>query len=276
MPDGFNIMYFVEPDAAALAARAARYFVEKVEQAAAAKGRAQIAISGGSTPKAAFALLGDGDGPWRARMPWDKLDLWWVDERCVPPDGPDSNFRMTREALLDHVPLKPEQIHRMEGELEPEIGAARYEAALRNGFRLEGAQMPKFDVLQLGMGPDGHTASLFPHSAGLHELERLAIANHVTAKESWRITLTQPVINQAADVFFLVSGADKAQVLKDVFMGPRDPERLPSQLIAPVGGILTLLLDRAAAAMLPATDSEGRGLLLRAMGPATKLDQPRG
>jgi 6-phosphogluconolactonase len=121
--------------------------------------------------------------------------------------------------------------------------------------------MPKFDVLQLGMGPDGHTASLFPHSAGLHELERLAIANHVTAKESWRITLTQPVINQAADVFFLVSGADKAQILKEVFMGPRDPERLPSQLIAPVGGILTLLLDRAAAAMLPATDAEGRGVL---------------
>jgi 6-phosphogluconolactonase len=194
-------------------------------------------------------------------MPWDKLDLWWVDERCVPPAHPDSNYRMTREALLDHVPLKPEQIHRMEGELEPEIGAARYEAALRNGFRLEGAQMPKFDVLQLGMGPDGHTASLFPHSAGLHELERLAIANHVTAKESWRITLTQPVINQAADVFFLVSGADKAQILKEVFMGPRDPERLPSQLIAPVGGILTLLLDRAAAAMLPATDAEGRGVL---------------
>jgi 6-phosphogluconolactonase len=254
-------MYFVEPDAAALAGRAARYFVEKAEQAAAAKGLARIAISGGSTPKSAFAILGDAGQPWRARMPWDKLDLWWVDERCVPPAHPDSNYRMTREALLDHVPLKPEQIHRMEGELEPEIGAARYEAALRNGFRLEGAQMPKFDVLQLGMGPDGHTASLFPHSAGLHELERLAIANHVTAKESWRITLTQPVINQAADVFFLVSGADKAQILKEVFMGPRDPERLPSQLIAPVGGILTLLLDRAAAAMLPATDAEGRGVL---------------
>ena len=156
----------MEQDAAALAARAARYFVEKAEQAVAAQGRARIAISGGSTPKAAFKLMGDPDQPWRARMPWDKLDLWWVDERCVPPDDPDSNFRMTREALLDHVPLKPEQIHRMEGELEPEVAAARYESELRNGFRLEGAETPRFDLVQLGMGSDGHTASLSPPHPG--------------------------------------------------------------------------------------------------------------
>ncbi len=262
MPQKLKIVYFVEQDAAALAARAARNFVEKAEHAVAAKGRARIAISGGSTPKAAFALLGDSTEPWRKRMPWDKLDLWWVDERCVPPDHPDSNYRMTREALLDHVPLKPEQIHRMEGELDPAEAASRYESSLRNGFRLEGAEMPRFDVVQLGMGPDGHTASLFPHTAALHELGRLAVANHVeTVKDSWRITLTQPVINNAADVFFLVSGADKAQILKEVFMGPRDPERLPSQLIKPADGILTLLLDRAAAAMLPATEAEGCGVV---------------
>jgi 6-phosphogluconolactonase len=133
---------------------------------------------------------------------------------------------------------------------------------LRNAFRLEGAEAPRFDVVQLGMGPDGHTASLFPHSAALDEMGRLAVANHVEkVKDSWRITLTWPVINQAANVFFLVSGADKAQILKEVFMGPRDPERLPSQLIKPADGILTLLLDRAAAAMLPTTDAESTGVL---------------
>ena len=263
MPQTLKIKSIVEPDAAALARRAAQYFVEKVESAAASRGRARIAISGGSTPKAAFALMGDAGQPWRARMPWDKLELWWVDERCVPPDDADSNYRMTREALLDHVPLKQDQIHRMEGELEPEEAASRYESALRNGFRLEGAEVPRFDLVQLGMGPDGHTASLFPHSAALHELGRLAVANHVEAKESWRITLTWPVINHAVDVFFLVSGADKAQILKEVFVGPRDVERLPSQLIRPAGGILTLLLDRGAAALLPATDTQGDGVFER-------------
>jgi 6-phosphogluconolactonase len=255
-----NIEYFIEPDAAALAARAAQYFVEKAEQAVAAQGRARIAISGGSTPKAAFKLLGDPGQPWRKRMPWDKLDLWWVDERCVPPDHADSNFRMTREALLDHAPLKPVQIHRMEGELEPEAAASRYESELRNSFRLEGAETPRFDLVQLGMGPDGHTASLFPHTQALHELGRLAVANHVPqAADTWRITLTWPVINRASHVFFLVSGADKAQILKEVFLGPRDVERLPSQLITPAGGILTLLLDQAAAALLPPADARGCG-----------------
>ncbi len=264
MPPELKIVSFVEPNAEALAARAARYFVEKAERAVAARGRVRIAISGGSTPKATFALLGDACQPWRVRMPWDKLDLWWVDERCVPPDNVDSNFRMTREALLDHVPLKPEQVHRMEGELEPEVAASRYESELRNGFRLEGAETPRFDLIQLGMGPDGHTASLFPHTQALHELGRLAVANHVAAaKDTWRITLTWPVINRASDVFFLVAGADKAQILKEVFLGSRDVERLPSQLITPAGGILTLLLDQAAAALLPPADAQGRGYLER-------------
>ena len=196
-------------------------------------------------------------------MPWSQLDLWWVDERCVPPDDPDSNYRMTREAMLNHVPLKPEQIHRIEGELEPEAAAARYESELRNSFRLEGAEMPRFDGLQLGMGPDGHTASLFPHTQALFELGRLAVANHVENKDAWRVTLTWPVINRGSQVFFLIGGADKAQILKEVFAGPRDPERLPSQLIRPAGDILTLLLDRAAASLLPAPDAQGYGVLER-------------
>ncbi len=263
MSPNLKIVYYVEPDAAALAQRAARHFVEQAEQAVAARGRARIAISGGSTPKAAFALLADPAQPWRARMPWDRLDLWWVDERCVPPDHADSNYRMTREALLDHVQLSPAQIHRMEGELDPEAAADRYESELRNSFRLEGAEVPCFDLIALGMGPDGHTASLFPHTPALHEVMRLVTANHVAAKDAWRTTLTLPVINRARQVFFLVGGPDKTQILKEVLLGPRDPERLPSQLIQPAGGILTLILDRTAAALLPATDGEGRGFLER-------------
>ena len=114
MPQSLKIIYQVAPDAEALAAHAAQYFVEQAERSVAARGRARIAFSGGSTPKAAFALLADPSQPWRARMPWPKLDLWWVDERWVPPDDPDSNYRMTREVLLDHVPLQPEQIHRID------------------------------------------------------------------------------------------------------------------------------------------------------------------
>src|SRR5579859_6283040 len=153
MPGKLTINYIVTEDAASLAQRAVRHFVELAEQAVATRGRARIAISGGSTPKATFQLLADPTQPWRARMPWERIELFWVDERCVAPDHPDSNYRMTREALLDRAPLRPEQIHRMEGELDPEEGAARYESELRNTFRLEGVETPAFDILQLGMGP---------------------------------------------------------------------------------------------------------------------------
>ena len=263
MASKLRIDYCVVEDADALARRAAEHFTQAAEAAVARRGRARIAISGGSTPKAAFRLLADPTQPWRSRMPWDKLDLYWVDERCVPPGDPDSNYHMTREAMLDHVPLPPERVHRMEGELEPEVAAARYESLLRNTFRLEGAESPRFDLIALGMGPDGHTASLFPHTGAIHEMGKLVTANHVPQKDTWRITLTWPVINHASSVFFLIGGADKASVLHEVFTGPRDPERLPSQLIWPSGGILTLVLDKAAAALLPATDAEGCGVLER-------------
>ena len=262
MPQAFKILYYVEPDADSLTQRAARHFVEAAQAAVAARGRARIAISGGSAPKPVFQALADPSLPWRARMPWGKLDLFWVDERCVPPDDETSNYRMTREAMLEHVPLPPAQIHRLEGELEPEAAAARYESTLRNCFRLEGAESPRFDLIHLGLGSNGHTASLFPHSAALHESGRLVVANLTDAEQPWRLTLTAPVINHGASVFFLVSKSDKAEVLRDVFLGGRDPERLPGQLIRPVSGILTLLLDKAAAALLPPVDAEGRGELL--------------
>jgi 6-phosphogluconolactonase len=263
MPSRLQIEYIVEPDSNALARRAAEEFVSIAEEASAKRGRARIAISGGSTPKAAFQLLADPGQPFLKRMPWDKLDLYWVDERTVPPDDAESNYRMTREAMLEQVPLKPEQIHRMEGELDPQAAAARYESLLRNTFRLEGAETPRFDLVQLGMGDDGHTASLFPHTEAIHELGRLVTANQVPQKDTWRITLTWPVINQASSVFFLIGGANKAELVKEVFTGPRDPERLPSQLIWPATGILTLVLDKDAAALLPAPDGDGRGVFER-------------
>lgn len=258
-----RIKYYVEQDACALAQRAAKYLVEMVTEAVDARGQARIAVSGGSTPKAAFHLLADQHQRYRGAMPWDRLDLYWVDERCVPPNHPDSNYRMTCEALLAHVPMPPDQVHRMEGELDPEAAAARYESELRNSFRLEGAESPRFDLVALGMGDDGHTASLFPYTAAVHEMGRLVAANHVPQKDSWRITLTWPVINHASSAFFLIAGEDKAERVREVFMGPHDPERLPSQLIWPSSGILTLFLDKAAAALLPATNGEGCGVLER-------------
>jgi 6-phosphogluconolactonase len=208
-----------------------------------------------------FALLADRSAPYFARVPWDKLHLFWVDERCVPPTDNDSNYRMTNEAMLSKVPLPAAQVHRMEGELDPEIAASRYEAALRTEFGLDRSGNPVFDLVLLGMGDDGHTASLFPHTAALHELGRIVVANHVPQKETWRITLTWPVINQAREVAFLIEGASKAPVVADVFLGAYDPETKPSQLIRPASGRLTLLLDAAAAAKLPAASTEGVGTL---------------
>ena len=258
-----QINYYVEPDAAALARRAAQYFVEMTSEAVQAQGHARIAISGGSTPHATFELLADYAQPWHRRVPWEKIDLYWVDERAVSPDHAESNYRMTREALLDHLPLNPGQIHRIQGELEPEVAADRYEADLRSSFRLADDELPRIDLVALGLGNDGHTASLFPHTKAISETSRLVVASHVPQRDAWRITLTWPVINRARSVFFLVSGQEKAAILKEVLTGPHDPERLPAQLIWPSSGILTLILDKDAAAFLPPTDEAGCGVLER-------------
>jgi 6-phosphogluconolactonase len=261
MSSTLKITYVVAPDPAALAWRAALHLVELIEEAVAARGRARVAVSGGTTPKATFALLADSAHPFVTRMPWEHLELFFVDERTVPPDNSDSNYRMAREAMLDKVGMKPEQIHRIHGELGPEVAAAEYEFDLRRTFRLEGAEAPRFDIVTLGMGDDGHTASLFPHTEAIHEMGRLVVANQVPQKNTWRITLTWPVINHAREVFFLIEGAAKAEPIKEVFLGPKDVERLPSQLIWPASGILTLILDKAAAALLPPAGADGKGHL---------------
>jgi 6-phosphogluconolactonase len=245
-----------------LAATAAEFFASVVSAAVGARGAARVAISGGTTPKAMFALLADRSKPYFAQVPWHLLQIFWVDERCVPPTDMDSNYRMTKEAMLEHVPLPAAHIYRIEGELDPEVAAARYEAAIRTAFRMEGAEMPAFDLVLLGLGEDGHTASLFPHTEALHEMGRIAVANHVPQKETWRITLTWPVINRGREVAFLIEGATKAQAVQDVFCGAYDPESKPAQLVRPASGRLTLLLDAAAAVMLPgAAGSEAAGSL---------------
>jgi 6-phosphogluconolactonase len=262
MAEKIEVLYYVDASLDAVSRRAAQYFVDGIRAAIGARGKARIAISGGHTPKDTFELLAEPSEPYREQIPWENLLLYWVDERCVPPDHPDSNYRMTREALLGKVPMSENQIFRVPGELAPEEGASKYEAAIRESFRLEGAEVPCFDMVSLGMGPDGHTASLFPHTEGLHELMRIAIANHVVQqKEAWRVTLTSPVINRARDVSFLIAGADKVPALKQVFTGPYDPETYPSQLIQPAGRRITLLLDAAAGAALPPPGSNGIGRL---------------
>jgi 6-phosphogluconolactonase len=251
MARAVTVTYEVFPTPDAMALAAAHLFASRVERAVATRGVARIAISGGSTPKAIFQLLADPSGPFLNTVPWSKLELYWVDERCVGPDDPESNYGVCRDLLLSKVPLPAENVFRMEGELDPEEAAARYESVLRNAMKLEGAESPAFDLVALGMGPDGHTASLFPHTPALDEIGRLVVANHVAQKDTWRITLTWPVINQAAEVVFEIDGASKTDVLAEVLTGPRDIERLPSQLIRPSNGKLLFLLDEAAAAKLP-------------------------
>lgn len=261
MPRKTEVEYRVYDGADALSRAAAEHFLETVQAAVVDRGVARVAISGGNTPKRTFKLLANPAEKFAGSMPWARMELYWVDERMVPPDDKDSNYRMTRETLLDRVPLDLERIFRIEGELDPEQAAARYESAIRNHLRLEGAEGPRFDVLALGMGDDGHTASLFPHTEAVSEMIRIAVANHVPQKETWRVTLTWPVINEAHDVFFLIAGADKAQPVHDVLLGKYDPEMLPSQLIRPRNGKLLMLLDREAARFLPSPDASGIGRL---------------
>jgi len=223
---------------------------------AAERGVCHIALSGGSTPRRLFQLLVQR-GP--AALPWRQLVLWWGDERTVPPDHPDSNYRMAREAMIDPAAafgLDPAGVHRIAGELAvPAAAAADYERALVAAL---GAP-PRFDVVLLGMGPDGHTASLFPGSPALGETARWVVANPVTSPlvhgTTTRITLTAPAINAARHVRFLVAGADKAAALAQVLAGPRDPARYPSQRIAPESGDLVWFVDQAAAAALAAPEA---------------------
>lgn len=244
----------VLPDAPAVQRAAAEEVTARIAAAVAARGAAFVALAGGSTPRGLYALLADPGEPYRARVPWAALHVFWGDERHVPPDEAESNYRMAREALLAHVPVPPAHVHRIPAEeADAERAAARYAATLREVFgahgRLQG-DWPRFDLVLLGMGADGHTASLFPGTDAVHETARPVAAPWVPALGRHRITLTPPVLNRAAAVVFLVTGAEKAEALAAVLEGPRRPDVYPSQVVRPEAGALLWLVDRAAAARL--------------------------
>jgi 6-phosphogluconolactonase len=237
------------PTVDALMARAAEVFVADAAQATRARGRFVVALSGGSTPRRLYELL--ATPAWAGRVDWANVHLCWGDERCVPPADAGSNYRMTREALLDRVPVPAANVHRMRGEVAPADGASAYEAELRGLFATPAgppSTQPgrRFDLVLLGMGDNGHTASLFPGLTAVRERDRWVVAEHVAEVSMWRITLTPPVLNAAARVVFVVSGAGKAAMLGRVREGPRTPDALPAQAIAPTAGALDWLVDAAA------------------------------
>ena len=236
-------------DGKAIAARAAQIFTDAAKAAARGNGSFSVALAGGSTPKALYTLL--AAEPLRSQLPWNNLRLFFGDERHVPPDHQDSNFRMATESLLSKAPLQTGQVHRIQGEdPDTERAARQYEQILRSQFRLTASQPPRFDLVLLGMGNEGHTLSLFPGTKALHDNGRLVMRNWVGKLYTERVTLTAPVVNNSALVLFMVTGADKAPALKAVLEGPYEPEQLPAQLIAPENGKLLWLVDPAAGALL--------------------------
>jgi 6-phosphogluconolactonase len=237
----------VQPSLEALSREAASRLQRLAAESIAAADRFSVALSGGSTPRTLYHLL--GEPPLRETIDWPRVHLFWGDERFVPAGHPDSNYRLAREAFISKVPIPSGNVHPIPTESgDPETAAAQYEETLRRFC----ATPPRFDLILLGLGADGHTASLFPGSPALDEHDHLVVATHVPKLDAWRLTLTPPVLRGARHVVFLVSGSDKASILREVLEGPYDPHRLPAQLVRPEKGELTWLVDEAAASLLSA------------------------
>jgi 6-phosphogluconolactonase len=236
----------VFPDPNAVARAAADRVLRAADEAIALTGRFTIGLSGGSTPKLLFQLLASDE--FRDAVDWTRVEVFFVDERCVPADHAESNYKLARETLLSKVPIPGDNVYRMRGEVDPpEEAAKEYGLMLKEKFGDAG-----LDLVLLGMGDDGHTASLFPGTAAVNETKHRCVANYAeksTTGKSWRLTLTAPFINRSREVIVLVTGANKAKTLSEVLEGPRDVQRLPVQLIAPASGKLTWLVDAAAAGM---------------------------
>src|SRR5687768_4014525 len=225
---------------------AARQFIELANSATTNRGRFAVALAGGNTPRRMYDLLAEDQ--LRNRVDWAAVHLFFGDERCVPRDHPDSNYRMVREALISRVDVPDANVYPINGDAEPATNAALYETNLREFF--PEALAPVFDMVLLGLGEDGHTASLFPETSALRVTDKWVVANWVEKLAAYRITLTPAAINGAAQVTFLVTGANKAAAVRAVLEGPFQPENLPAQLIKPETGILTWLLDSQAASKL--------------------------
>lgn len=242
----------VVPDIQALCRTGAQEFAVQANMAVNARGVFHIALSGGSTPKGLYALLANDDA-LRQNLPWDKIHFWWGDERHVPLAHPDSNFRMAQEVMLSRLPIPPVHIHRVHAEYPDAAKAAlEYETELRAVFQIDAPAFPRFDLILLGIGPEAHTASLFPGTKALNETQRLVVSNWVGKFFTWRITFTAPFINNARCILVLAAGDDKALPLKGVLEGPVEPDQLPAQLIRPHDGNLLWLLDQKAASQLAA------------------------
>lgn len=236
----------------ALSRAAAERFVACAKKAIDERGRFTVALSGGSTPRDFYALLANPDAPYCGQLAWDKIHFFWGDERQVPPDHAESNYRMADEAMLSKVPLPAENVHRIQAEMpDPTAAAQAYEDELRRFFQPPNGEVPVFDLALLGLGPDGHTASLFPQTPALHEKQRWVVDNWVQKLHKHRITLTVPVICHARDLLFLVAGGEKAIALRDVFHGPYHPDQWPAQVFRHSCGHVEWIIDQLAARQLP-------------------------
>lgn len=241
--------FVVCSDSDALFHEAARRIVAAASAAVHARGRFTISLAGGSTPKTLYQLLATPE--WKTQIDWPKVHLFFGDERMVPPDNPQSNYRMMHEALLSHVPVPRSNVHRVMTEIgSPDEVAATYEKTVRQILGST-ADVPRFDFHLLGLGENGHTASLFPHRPVLHEDKKLIAADYIDEVGMYRITMTLPLLNHACIVAFLVSGSGKADIVREVVAGPYSPEDLPAQLIRLDDGELYYWLDQAAASKLP-------------------------
>ncbi len=237
-------------NAEALSTAAAETIVEHLRSALQTRDAYSIALSGGSTPRGLYALLAD-DSEWRRQIPWNRVHFFWGDERHVPPDHPDSNYRMAFETLLSKVPVPPQNIHRMRAEdPDAEKAAEDYVREIRRFFNIASGEIPRFDCVLMGIGSDGHTASLFPGTSALNEHKRLVTATWVEKLRSFRITLTLPVFNNADLILFVVSGSHKADILKAVLESDRKREPYPAQRIQPKHGSMLWLVDRQASKSL--------------------------
>lgn len=239
----------IEDDANGVAGYAAEIFSGMVAEAAEQGHPFRVALSGGSTPKLLYQLLTSDE--YRGRVAWNGMDFFFGDERWVPHTHKDSNFKLANDYLFQPLGIDSNRVFPMPTEgIEPQEAAEQYEADIRRTFALASREMPHFNLILLGMGDDGHTASLFPHTAALQEYGKLVASNHVEKLNTWRITLTAPVLNAAEHVLFMVAGESKAPALKQVLEGEYNPEEYPSQLLREASGHVTWLVDRAAAAQL--------------------------
>ncbi len=248
-PKQQNMTLDVEESPSALAADASEMFVRLAKEATDEGRPFRVALSGGSTPKLLYGLL--ASDTFRHEVAWGRIEFFFGDERWVPPTSKDSNYKLANDNLFKPLHISPESIFPMLTEgMEPQEAAPQYEATLRRVFGLREGEMPKFDMIFLGMGDDGHTASLFPHTSALHEKSKLVVANYVDKLDTWRITLTAPVLNAGVEVLLMVGGEGKSAALREVLEGPYNPEEYPSQLLREASGHLTWLVDLAAASQL--------------------------